>query len=79
MAQNLTFISATDRLAAIGVSLGDVAQRFGVRRETVSRWRRETGDFPPPHNWREILATLAEERSGHLQEFAQELRGGGAA
>jgi transcriptional regulator with XRE-family HTH domain len=76
MSRNLTFTSASDRLAAIGISLGDVAQRFGVRRETVSRWRRDGGEFPPPENWREVLATLAEERSENLQAFAQELRGG---
>jgi transcriptional regulator with XRE-family HTH domain len=76
MSRTLTFTSASDRLATIGISLGDVAQRFGVRRETVSRWRRDGGAFPPPENWREVLATLAEERSENLQAFAQELRGG---
>jgi len=74
MSQTLTFTSASDRLATIGISLGDVAQRFGVRRETVSRWRRDGGAFPPPESWREVLATLAEERSENLQAFAQELR-----
>jgi transposase-like protein len=76
MSHKLTFTSASDRLATIGISLGDVAQRFGVRRETVSRWRRDGGEFPPPENWREVLATLAEERSENLHAFSQELRGG---
>lgn len=75
MAARLTFVEATDRLTEIGLSLGAVAERFGVRRETVSRWRREGGGFPPPENWREVLAQLAEERGDELRDFARELRG----
>lgn len=74
MKRNLTFTSATDRLADIGISMGAVAERFGVRRETVSRWRREGGDFPPPDNWREILARLTEEKGEDLRDLARELR-----
>jgi len=74
MKRKLTFTSATDRLAAIGISLGAVAEQFGVRRETVSRWRREGGDFPPPENWREVLAGLAEEKGGELRDLARELQ-----
>ena len=74
MERSLNFSSATDRLASIGISLGAVAERFGVRRETVSRWRREGGDFPPPDNWRETLARLAEEKGGDLRDLARELR-----
>lgn len=73
MASNLTFVAATDRLAEIGLSLGAVADRFGVRRETISRWRREGGGFAPPDNWAEVLAQLADERGGELREFAREL------
>lgn len=68
------FADVTDLLAALGISLGDVAEYFGVRRETVSRWRREGGTFPPPSNWREMLAGLAETRSKQLREYAQEVR-----
>lgn len=75
MAAKLTFVAATDRLTAIGLSLGAVADHFGVRRETISRWRREGGAFPPPDNWPEILAQLAEERGGDLRDLARELRG----
>lgn len=73
MAAELTFAAATDRLVEIGLSLGAVAERFGVRRETISRWRREGGGFPPPDNWQGVLAQLAEERGGKLREFAREL------
>jgi transposase-like protein len=76
MAAKLTFASATDRLVGIGLSLGAVAERFGVRRETISRWRREGGGFPPPDNWPEVLAQLAEERGKDLRHFARELRAG---
>lgn len=73
---NLDFVAATDRLAAIGISLGDIAEHFGVRRETISRWRRDGGDFPPPENWHLTLAALAESRSEQLRDFARELKGG---
>jgi transcriptional regulator with XRE-family HTH domain len=74
MRRNLSFVAATDQLAELGVSLGDIAERFGVRRETVSRWRRETGVFAPPENWRDVVANLAAERGIRLSEFAEELR-----
>jgi transposase-like protein len=76
MAAKLTFASATDRLVGIGLSLGAVAARFGVRRETISRWRREGGGFAPPDNWAEVLAQFAEERGEDLSHFARELRAG---
>lgn len=76
MAAKLTFVAATDRLLEIGLSLGAVAERFGVRRETISRWRREGGGFPPPDNWTEVLAQLAEERGDDLRHLAGELRAG---
>jgi transposase-like protein len=76
MAARLTFAAATDRLTDIGLSLGAVAERFGVRRETISRWRREGGGFPPPDNWPEVLAQLADERGEDLRHFARELRAG---
>lgn len=76
MASKLTFAAATDRLTEIGLSLGAVADRFGVRRETISRWRREGGGFAPPDNWPEVLAQLADERGSELREFARELRAG---
>ncbi len=79
MKRKLTFTSATDRLAAIGISLGAAAERFGVRRETVSRWRREGGDFPPPDDWREVLAGLAEEKGEELRDLARDLRVDGLA
>lgn len=68
------FTDVTDRLVVLGISLGDVAEYFGVRRETVSRWRREGGTYPPPANWREMLAELTELRSAQLHEYAQDLR-----
>jgi transcriptional regulator with XRE-family HTH domain len=74
-ASNWTFVEATNRLTEIGLSLGAVADRFGVRRETVSRWRREGGAYPPPDDWPEILAQLAEERGYDLRELAASLRG----
>ena len=74
MAAKLTFATATDRLVDIGLSLGAVAERFGVRRETISRWRRDGGGFPPPDNWPEVLAQLADERGEDLRHFARELR-----
>jgi hypothetical protein len=76
MAESLTFLAATDRLAAIGITLGAVAEAFGVRRETVSRWRREGGAFPPPAEWRAVLAQLAETKGEDLQGIARELRAG---
>jgi transcriptional regulator with XRE-family HTH domain len=68
------FTAVSERLAAMGISLGDIAQHFGVRRETVSRWRRAGGEFPPPEGWREALAKLAEARSEQLRDYAQELK-----
>ena len=76
MAAKLTFAAATNRLTNIGLSLGAVAERFGVRRETISRWRREDGGFSPPDDWPEVLAQLADERGEDLKHFARELRAG---
>jgi transposase-like protein len=73
--RSVSFVGVTDKLASNGVSLGDVAERFGVRRETVSRWRREGATFSPPANWRDVLADLAEERGRVLRDVAKELRG----
>lgn len=74
MAAKLTFTAATDLLVNIGLFLGAVAERFGVRRETISQWRRQGGAFPPPDNWPEVLAQLAEECGGDLTHLARELR-----
>lgn len=73
MADTLEFAAVTDRLATMGISLGDVAEYFGVRRETVSRWRREGGMYPPPEGWRITIAELAEGRGHALLEFARSL------
>lgn len=75
MPDPLDFAAASDRLAAMGISLGDIAEHFGVRRETVSRWRRAGGEFSPPADWRGSLAKLAEARSEQLHLCAQELKG----
>lgn len=74
MPTNPNFVATTDRLAALGVSLGDVARAFGVRRETVSRWRREGGTFPPPEGWADVLAALSESRSQELHDLARDLK-----
>lgn len=81
----MDFREATDAYLAIGGTLAELAEQFGVARETVSRWRSETpGRYRPPDDWPAILSgaargaaerrrTAAEEEAGKFTEFADKL------
>jgi hypothetical protein len=73
----LEFKEATDRLLEEGVTLRDLADEAGVDHDTLRRSRLDptTRSYrPPPSNWREALAALAERKGGRLQRLAEELK-----
>lgn len=73
----MDFKEATDRLLEAGVNLRDLADEAGVDHDTLRRSRLDptTRSYrPPPSNWREALAALAERKGGGLQRLAKQLR-----
>ena len=72
----MDFKAATDRLSAAKITADDVAEAFGVVRNTIARARLDPSSpayRSPPENWRPVLARLARERSRQLAEFAEEM------
>lgn len=72
----MDFKTATDRLSAAKITADDVAEAFGVVRNTIARARLDPSSpayRSPPEHWRPVLARLARERSRRLAEFADEM------
>ena len=74
-----TFVSAADRGLAIGMLENgappeEVAERFGVRVETVRRWNRERDKVGPAYQGQEKLLELQADNA-MLREENQRLRG----
>jgi hypothetical protein len=72
----LDFKSATDILTqAPGVTLARIAERFGVQLATIARARIDTENRrPPPSNWQEVIAEMAEAHARELEDRVQDLR-----
>lgn len=74
----MDFKTATDRLSAAKITADDIAEAFGVVRNTIARARLDPSSpayRSPPENWRPVLARLARERMQQLAEFAEEMEG----
>jgi hypothetical protein len=72
----MDFKTATDRLSAAKITADDIAEAFGVVRNTIARARLDSSSpayRSPPENWRPVLARLARERIRQLAEFADEM------
>jgi hypothetical protein len=70
----MDFKTATDRLSAAKITADDIAEAFGVVRNTIARARLDPSSpayRSPPENWRPVLARLARERMRQLAEFAE--------
>ena len=80
--QRWTFRQATDAVKTrVHVTLADVAERFGIEPGSLSRWRREGPNSPPPVDWPTEVAALAEETAEalraeaiRLEQLGRELR-----
>jgi hypothetical protein len=69
-----TFTQATDAVKTrVHVTLVDVARRFGIEPGSLSRWRREGPNSPPPEDWPATIASLAEETADALRAEATRL------
>jgi len=72
--QKWTFRQATDAVKTRArVTLADVAERFGIEPGSLSRWRREGPNSPPPTDWPTEVAALAEETAEALRAEATRL------
>ncbi len=72
----MDFKTATDRLSAAKITADDIAEAFGVVRNTIARARLDPSSpayRSPPPNWQSVLARLARERSRELSTFADAL------
>ena len=72
----MDFKTATDRLSAAKITADDIAEAFGVVRNTIARARLDPSSpayRSPPENWRPVLGRLARERIRELAEFAEEM------
>ena len=72
----MDFKTATDRLSAAKITADDIAEAFGVVRNTIARARLDPSSpayRSPPENWRPVLARLARERMQQLAKFAEEM------
>jgi transposase-like protein len=67
------FRVTTDAIAALGISLADVAAALGVIPNTLSRWRADTDPRRPRSGWRADLAVFARARAARLREQADAL------
>ncbi|HET7550461.1 MAG TPA: transposase [Gemmatimonadaceae bacterium] len=69
-----TFRQATDAVKTrVRVTLAHVAERFGIEPGSLSRWRREGPNSPPPEDWATKVAALAEETAESLRVEATRL------
>lgn len=72
----MDFKTATDRLSAAKITADDIAEAFGVVRNTIARARLDSSSpayRSPPENWQPVLARLARERSEQLRSLAERL------
>lgn len=72
----MDFKTATDRLSAAKITADDIAEAFGVVRNTISRARLDpssTAYRSPPENWRPVLARLARDRIQELTALVEEI------
>jgi hypothetical protein len=74
----MDFKEATDRLAAIGIGLADVAAALGLSHQTARAMRLEPGGKhartpPAPDVWRPVFARLAREREEEARALSLEL------
>jgi hypothetical protein len=70
------FKTATDRLSASKITADDIAEAFGVVRNTIARARLDPSSpayRSPPENWQPVLARLARERALELLSVADHL------
>ncbi|HEX6371848.1 MAG TPA: hypothetical protein VF006_23195 [Longimicrobium sp.] len=75
----MDFKTATDRLSEAKITADDIAEAFGVVRNTIARARLDPSSpayRSPPQNWHAVLARLARERSVALQAIAEVLEKG---
>jgi hypothetical protein len=75
----MDFKTATDRLSAAKITADDIAEAFGVVRNTIARARLDPSSpayRSPPQDWQVVLARLARERSRELAVFADVLERG---
>lgn len=75
----MDFKTATDRLSAAKITADDIAEAFGVVRNTIARARLDPSSSAyrsPPENWAPVLAQLARERSRDLALLAETLDSG---
>lgn len=71
----MDFKTATDRVAGC-ISHAEIAEAAGVSIQTIRQARMDPISLSyrnPPAGWRAVLARLADERAGELQDFAREL------
>lgn len=72
----MDFKTATDRLSAAKITADDIAEAFGVVRNTIARARLDPSSpayRSPPENWHPVLAHLARERAKDLLFLADRL------
>lgn len=73
----MDFKTATDRLSAAKITADDIAEAFGVVRNTIARARLDPSSpayRSAPENWEPVLARLARERGLELLKLADELK-----
>ena len=72
----MDFKTATDRLSAAKITADDIAEAFGVVRNTIARARLDPSSpayRSPPENWEPVLVRLARERIMELSKLVEEL------
>ena len=73
----MDFKTATDRLSAAKITADDIAEAFGVVRNTIARARLDPSSpayRSPPEHWRPVLAGLVRERMRVLNELVDEIQ-----
>lgn len=75
----MDFKTATDRLSAAKITADDIAEAFGVVRNTIARARLDPSSpayRSPPKEWETVLSKIAREAAAALTSFAEELEQG---
>lgn len=74
----MNFKAATDHLTRRVSTIAEIAEAFGVSRNTIERARMEGAQSrPEPARWQQVLARLARERARELLAVADDLDPGG--
>lgn len=71
----MNFKAATDRLTD-RVTADDIAEAFGIARNTVARARLDpscSAYRSPPDGWQKVVARLARQRAKELKALADEV------